>query len=150
MEHTAKVCLSLNTDLSSLHQAFSVVLRVQLATADQMLKELPMAQQCRPIAATCLIPLPQPQQGNNFLLGEAALDKRVSFRFDRFYMCFHFLFLPLCSCDRLCLPQRGFRTISASYRIREKSADNLAPTYHLFNKELLWSSLFTQLTANCH
>jgi len=43
-------------------------LQVQFATADQMLEELPMAQAVSPDRCTCLIPLPQPQQGNDFLL----------------------------------------------------------------------------------
>ena len=73
--------------------------------ADQMLEELPVVQQCRPIAATRLVPLMQPEQRNDFLFGKAILNKRVSFRFDRLHMCFHILFSPLCICDRLCLPE---------------------------------------------
>jgi len=41
-------------------------------------------------------------------------------------------------------PVRGIDIyISPSYRIREKASDNLARTYHFFNKEFLLSVSFS-------
>ncbi len=60
-----------------------------------MLEELPVSQQCCPITATRLVPLPQPEQSNDFLFGKAVLDKSVPFRFDYFDVCFHMLLSPL-------------------------------------------------------
>ena len=46
-----------------------------------------MAQDLNAIATTHLVPLPEPEQGNNFLRGKATLDKALPFEIDCLKVC---------------------------------------------------------------
>ena len=57
-----------------------LLLRCELARYDQPLEELEVSHKLHTIAATALVPAPEPEQGRAFLSGKAGLGKLVSFR----------------------------------------------------------------------
>jgi hypothetical protein len=54
----------------------------------QELEELQVAHDLSAITATRLVPLPQPEQGYDFLSAEATLGKVICFRYIRLYRSF--------------------------------------------------------------
>src|SRR5437588_9138627 len=68
-------------------------LRFQLAIQDEQLEELQMAHDRHAITAPSLVPLPQPEQGNDFLSGKARRNKFVLLR--NYHLCVHCFFESL-------------------------------------------------------
>src|SRR5437588_6653967 len=72
-------------------------LRFQLALQDEELEELQMAHNRHAITAPSLVPLPQPEQGNDFLSGKARGNKFVLLR--NYYLSVHCSFkVVFCIC----------------------------------------------------
>src|SRR5207253_9817006 len=68
-------------------------LRFQLAIQDEQLEELQMAHDRHAITAPSLVPLPQPEQGNDFLSDKARRNKFVLLR--NYHLCVHCSFESL-------------------------------------------------------
>src|SRR5579859_565320 len=71
------------------------VLKFHLAVYYKQFEKFEMAYNLHTVTTTILIPLPEPEQGNNLILSEPALDQLVGVSYRIFDICKHF--------QRLCI-----------------------------------------------
>ncbi len=106
------------------------LVRFQFAIQDEKLEELQMAHDRHAVTAPNLVPLPQPEQRNDFLSGKAMRSKFVLFR--NYHLCVHCSF-ELLFCIHVCIHRRILSIVSIGLSLGDKDrsfADRVAMVLH--------------------